>query len=115
MKTERQEYFRKLLRERQNELEQISDSARDSAATVELDQTKVGRLSRMDALQGQAMTQAANRRRELALQHITNALQRIDKGDYGYCIDCDEEIAEARLEFDPATTLCIDCASKREG
>ncbi|MCK5667594.1 MAG: TraR/DksA C4-type zinc finger protein, partial [Gammaproteobacteria bacterium] len=31
-----------------------------------------------------------------------------------YCLECDEEIAEPRLKLDPATSLCIDCASKKE-
>ena len=65
-------------------------------------------------MQGQAMAQASQRRREEQLRHIAAALARIDSGDYGYCIDCDEEIARGRLESNPAVTLCINCASKKE-
>lgn len=86
----------------------------ESAATVELDQTKVGRLSRMDALQAQAMAKASSNRRKAMLVKITAALQRIDDGEYGRCRECDVEINPKRLEFDPTTIYCIKCASKSE-
>jgi DnaK suppressor protein len=77
-------------------------------APVELDQQTVGRLSRMDALQVQAMAQETSRRRGNELRRITAALARMDDG---YCIECGEEIAARRLALDPATPYCIDCAS----
>ena len=82
--------------------------------TVELDQSRVGRLSRMDALQAQAMSVAAQERRTLHLRQIDAALQRIADEEFGDCLDCGEPIAPERLDFDPATPLCIDCASARE-
>lgn len=51
-------------------------------------------------------------RREL--EQIKRALARIDSGDYPYCSDCGEEINKARLETLPYTSLCVDCAQKRE-
>lgn len=96
------------------ELESVAKSGEESAATVELDQSKVGRLSRMDAMQAQAMAQASARRREHMLRRIDAALVRIDNGDYGVCRECDEPISPRRLEFDPTVTLCVDCASKAE-
>ncbi len=96
------------------ELEADAERAGASAAIVELDQSKVGRLSRMDAMQAQAMAQASELRREATLRRIMAALKRIDDGEYGVCEACDESINPKRLEFDPTTTLCIDCASKSE-
>jgi DnaK suppressor protein len=96
------------------ELESIAASSGDSAAVVELDQSKVGRLSRMDAMQAQAMAQASGQRREAMLRNIEAALNRIDDGSYGLCRDCDEPINPKRLEFDPTTLRCIECASKLE-
>lgn len=90
-----------------SETESIADAA---AQTVELDQSKVGRLSRMDALQQQAMSQEQNRRRELQVKRIKAALRRIDNGEYGYCINCGEEINSKRLDIDPAAAFCIRCA-----
>jgi DnaK suppressor protein len=98
----------------QQELQSLKATGDEAAGVVELDQTSVGRLSRMDALQGQAMSKEAGRRRQLELQKIAGALRRIENGDYGYCLSCDEPIARERLQFDPAASLCIACASKRE-
>jgi len=96
------------------ELQAVAESSDESAAIVELDQTKVGRLSRMDAIQAQAMAKASVERRQQMLRQIEAALQRIDNDEYGCCQACDEPIHPKRLEFDPTVLLCINCASKAE-
>lgn len=96
------------------ELEAASVASDESSQVVELDQARVGRLSRMDAMQVQQMAQASGRRRELMLHGITAALARLDNGDYGVCQSCDESINPKRLQFDPTAVLCIECASKAE-
>ena len=96
------------------ELEDIADTGDDPAAVVELDQSKVGRLSRMDALQAQAMAKASGERRALQLREIDAALRRIDDGSYGDCERCEEPISPRRLDADPTARLCIDCASRSE-
>jgi DnaK suppressor protein len=92
------------------ELEDLSEMSGEARAVVELDQNSVGRLSRIDALQGQAMAQASERHRRANIQKIEGALSRLESGDYGYCVECGEEIAEKRLEADPAAAFCIRCA-----
>lgn len=108
------EHFRRMLLQKREELQALATTGREASATVELDQSKVGRLSRMDAMQAQAMSREADRRREVELQRIASALERIESGDYGYCLACGEEIDARRLEFEPAVALCIQCAEKRE-
>ena len=98
----------------QAELNDQQEIGRDAGETVELDQTSVGRLSRMDALQGQAMSKESGRRRGLSLQKVAAALVRLEKGEYGDCLHCGEQIPMPRLTFDPAATLCIECARKAE-
>ena len=98
----------------QDELMDIAGTGEASSATVELDQSRVGRLSRMDALQAQAMAKASVQRRAAALREIAAALTRIDSGDYGLCENCEEPIASGRLSVDPTARLCIDCASRAE-
>ncbi len=107
-------HFLELLELRQADLQQLEETGRAAASTVKLDQSSVGRLSRMDAMQAQAMSQETNRRRELELQRITAALQRLAAGDYGDCLSCGEPIARGRLEIEPTATQCIACASKNE-
>lgn len=96
------------------ELEATAATGEASAAVVDLDQSAVGRLSRMDAMQAQAMAQASGLRRDDMLRQITAALGRIDRDEYGDCQSCDEPINQKRLDFDPTATLCIDCANKSE-
>ncbi|MGI9238678.1 MAG: TraR/DksA family transcriptional regulator [Woeseiaceae bacterium] len=96
------------------ELEADAAAAEGSAAIVELDQSKVGRLSRMDAMQAQAMAQATGQRRDATLRRIAAALKRIADDEYGICLECDEPINKKRLEFDPTVLLCVDCASRTE-
>lgn len=83
----------------------------DNRRPVELDQTSVGRLSRMDAMQGQALALATERRRHEEMQRVEAAIKRIDKGEYGDCIACGEEIPAKRLAVDPTIPTCIRCAS----
>ena len=64
----------------------------------------------MDAMQAQAMSKAANQRREAQLRAIAAALTRIERGEYGLCKECGEYIDPRRLEFDPTVRCCIDCA-----
>ncbi len=101
---------KKRLTDKRQELLAIVESSRESRKPVELDQSRVGRLSRMDALQDQAMALETERRREIELRRIGAALQRIEADEYGYCLTCGEEIEPKRLELDPATPVCIDCA-----
>lgn len=91
----------------------LDDSANADEA-VELDQTRQGRLSRMDAMQAQAMSQAARNRAQQTLQRIAATRRRLDSPDFGVCIDCDEPIGNARLWHDPTTLRCLDCAAARE-
>ena len=98
----------------EHELERLADTGDDPAAIVQLDQTKVGRLSRMDALQAQAMAQASGERRAAQLREIDAALRRIDDGNYGDCERCEAPINPRRLDADPTARLCIDCASNAE-
>lgn len=92
-------------------LRAASDTTAADRRPVELDQTSVGRVSRMDAMQGQAMALATERRRHDEARRIEAAIKRIDEGEYGYCISCGEAIAAKRLEADPTVATCIVCAS----
>ncbi|WP_247712429.1 TraR/DksA family transcriptional regulator [Qipengyuania xiapuensis] len=82
----------------------------DLRDTVELQQDSVGRLSRMDAMQQQAMAQATARRRVAERARIEAALARIDEGEWGWCTACGNEVAEKRLAHDPSVAKCVECA-----
>ena len=104
------DHFKQMLLERQAELKARDREGASWRGPVELDQQSVGRLSRMDAMQQQEMAQAEARRRTSDLARIEIALNRLTEGEYGWCAECGEPIAIARLEIDPAAPLCVDCA-----
>ena len=77
---------------------------------MELDQQSVGRVSRMDAMQVQAMAQSVEARRRARLPRIEASLRRLADGEYGYCVDCGEQIPAKRLAIDPTIDRCVYCA-----
>ena len=101
--------FRAQLEERLEELQALSDAASDKRKPVELDQQSVGRLSRQDALQQQAMANAQEARRAVEKRKITAALARIEAGEFGWCEECGAAINVKRLKIDPTTRLCVAC------
>jgi len=99
-----------LLLKRKKELLKLSEDTEDARKPVTLDQQSIGRLSRMDAMQGQAMAIEVEQRRKRELIRIEQALERIEEDEYGYCLSCGDEIEEKRLKLDPAVSICIKCA-----
>lgn len=112
MKAQELAAIREQLLRLRSELQALGDSLQQSGETVELDQARVGRLSRMDAMQAQQMALEAARRREAQLVAINGALRRLDTGDYGDCFVCGEAIDVRRLAVDPTLTRCIRCLDK---
>jgi DnaK suppressor protein len=108
------EDYKNALIDLRQSLLKAQETGEEAEQIVELDQTRVGRLSRMDALQAQAMSKESGRRRRQKLLQIEAALRRLEDGNYGFCQECGDEIAAARLNVDPTITLCIRCAEDRE-
>jgi len=108
------EEFRSLILDHIAKLERLIESTARDSAPVELDQQRVGRLSRMDALQSQAMSKETERRRRIELNRLRGALNRIDAGTFGACVECGEDISDKRLRHNPGNTLCIECARSGE-
>lgn len=104
--------FRTNLLARRAELDEEDARSANDRAPVALDQDSVGRLSRMDAMQVQAMALAQERRRKAERSAIEAALSRIQDGEFGYCVVCGDEIAHARLAKNPTVVKCLACASE---
>ncbi|MFQ3364505.1 MAG: DnaK suppressor protein [Candidatus Azotimanducaceae bacterium] len=107
------EIKQKLL-EMRAQLQNTASTRGQSAQVVELDQSKVGRLSRIDAMQSQEIAKASVARSDRALIQIAAALERIENDEFGVCQHCDQAIAPQRLQVDPTALLCIACASAAE-
>ena len=106
--------FAERLRGIEAELMAQIEQRREASAAVELDQTKVGRLLRMDALQQQAMSQASDQRATQQLVRVRAAMTRLSEGRYGRCLSCSHPLLPARLEADPCAVLCMDCQQDKD-
>jgi len=104
--------FKEKLLHLKSTLQACEKTSKERGSTVELDQSKVGRLSRMDALQDQQMALETARRRQLQMVKIEGALRRIDSGEFGYCTRCGEPMNLQRLAIDPTTTRCVGCTEE---
>jgi RNA polymerase-binding transcription factor len=85
----------------------------EAMRTVELDQSAVGRLSRMDSLQNQSMSKGLRDREIVQLSQIREALQRIEAGTYGLCTVCGGPVPFERLYVFPEAPECADCVHQR--
>jgi DnaK suppressor protein len=106
------ELRRRYLPRMQEELQDLraaSNTTSDNRKPVTLDQQSVGRLSRMDAMQQQAMAAAQEARRHGRMRALEAAIRRLEEGEFGWCEDCGEFIGERRLDLDPTLVRCRDC------
>ncbi len=103
--------IRRRLEAERGALREIDASSAEARRPVELDQAAVGRLSRMDAMQVQAMAKAVGARRQGRAQRIEATLRRLDEGDYGFCTVCGDEIPLKRLKLDLTVERCVGCAA----
>lgn len=87
----------------------------DATAIVALDQSAVGRVSRGDALQQQAMAMSRQQRLDIRRRKLDAALNRVAAGSYGMCCECEVMLDQARLDTDLAVVFCIDCQEERNG
>jgi len=88
----------------------IMKKAEEELRPLQLDQQSFGRLTRMDAIQRQAMASEAQRRRQQRRLQLQQSLKRIDEKEFGYCAICGDEIPDGRLDIDPVFHLCVKCA-----
>ena len=86
----------------------------ESSKTVALDQTAVGRVSRMAAMQVQEMAKANLRSTRIRLEMVEHALRLAEDGDYGYCRRCEEPVGFRRLKARPETPFCLACQGALE-
>jgi len=103
-------YWREKLQVLKVELLHLEAESKDSRETVELDQSRLGRLSRIDAMQSQEMSKAIGARRKQALTRIDGAFERLEDGEFGFCLKCGDEVTAKRLEFDPTAIYCTNCS-----
>ncbi|NNK64197.1 MAG: TraR/DksA family transcriptional regulator [Gemmatimonadetes bacterium] len=98
----------------ERDLEKLERSMRvtdEAMRPVELDQSAVGRLSRMDSLQNQGLTRNLQEREQVKLALIVGALRRMEESRYGTCTECDAPVPFERLLVFPEAPTCAACTS----
>jgi len=111
MSTDMMDEYRKIVTAEIKKLKnEIADMA-DSVKPIEPD-VSIGRLSRMEAIQAKSISEANLRSKKMRLQKLMDAERRLDRGSFGYCSVCEEEIPEKRLRISPESTVCMDCINE---
>lgn len=96
-----------------DELSEQLSSSKEGAKPVSLDEP-IGRVSRMDAIQQQQMTESNRRAAEIRLRLVVAAITALKMDEYGHCEECEEPIGFARLKAKPESRYCISCQTARE-
>lgn len=71
----------------------------------------------VDTIQAEASREIGLASRELLVeraQRLSAALERLNAGDYGVCVECSEQIAAARLRAVPEVQACVRCQDQIE-
>lgn len=89
--------------------ERLINDYKEMSQPVEPD-SAIGRISRMDAINNQSVTEASLRQAEEKLKNLNRVLARIDTRDFGTCQKCGKEIHIRRIMLRPESLLCVDCA-----
>jgi DnaK suppressor protein len=90
-------------------LERSMEVTDEALRPVQLDQTAVGRLSRIDSLQNQGLTKNLREREQAKLGLLVHALERMEAGTYGVCVECGGAIPFERLFVMPEAPACAVC------
>jgi DnaK suppressor protein len=106
-----EELREELVRERAR-LERTMKSTAEGSRPVEADQSTMGRLARMDALQQQSLTADLHSREQARHAQIEDALERIEHGSYGFCSTCSHPIPYGRLLVFPEARTCATCGAR---
>jgi DnaK suppressor protein len=73
----------------------------------------IGRLTRMEAISSQRISEASLNSSKAKLVKLEKALEKINLPEFGVCVRCSESIAQGRIVLMPEITLCVSCAEKR--
>lgn len=98
-----------IARDELDRLQTEGKEAKDDAGAVAPDNA-IGRLSRLDSMQMQEMALEAQRRRDVRIRQLGEALERMDVGTFGTCAICHQSIDYERLTVYPEASVCGACS-----
>lgn len=111
--------YRKRLEDERDRLTELIEEARQGLE--EARQTESSAERSPDPGNAEAGSMKFEYEKELSMQQnaidllhkVERALGRIERGEYGKCESCGEDIPTARLDALPYATFCVNCASRR--
>lgn len=110
MNAKERERFKTKVGEEIAELEQTLGELAEHTGPVEPD-VAIGRLSRLDTMLNQGITEASIAKGRTRLRKLRAALERVDDDpEFGICLECGEPIPMARLLAVPESAVCVECA-----
>ncbi|HBA26478.1 MAG TPA: hypothetical protein DCY98_03645 [Nitrospinae bacterium] len=113
MKKDKVKYFKKKLLDIRKELAgEVEKSRQYSHEEVDGDVPDINDDASR-SYSRQVILELGERERE-QIKEVDEAIERIESGEYGSCIECGEEIPEKRLELIPHAKWCVDCKEKLE-
>ncbi|MFT4579919.1 MAG: DnaK suppressor protein [Nitrospinales bacterium] len=72
----------------------------------------IGRLTRMEAISSQAISESSLNSSKAKLEQLKKALEKIDLPEFGICIRCANAIPQGRIMLMPESAVCVTCAEK---
>jgi len=113
MTLEERKKLKERMRERLAGLEREIASMEESAKPVEPDNA-IGRLTRLEAMGAQGVSDAALRSMKAELSRLQYALKKVDEPDFGECTICGGDIPLKRLMVKPDAVTCVPCTERGE-
>jgi len=112
MTKKRQDYFKKLLNKRLDDL--LAEANKTVTGMTDQGENFPDPTDRATLESDRNFTLRIRDRERRLIAKIRNALDRLDMGTFGICEECGEDISDKRLKARPVTTLCINCKKKQE-
>jgi len=100
---------RKLILEEISKTEKLIEEYKELTLPIEPD-CAYGRISRMDAIINQSVTEGNLRKTEDKLKKLQYALQKVDTSEFGLCKKCGTRIPIQRILFIPESPFCVNCS-----
>lgn len=115
------EHFKKIILEKRKEILEELESLKSTMMDVTTGQYEIENSTYSlhmeqgtDAMEREKTFLFASREGKF-LNYLDDALQRIERGTYGFCTECGNLIDKERLEAVPHAHQCIDCKTKKGG
>ena len=73
----------------------------------------IGRLTRMEAISSQGISEASLNSAKVKLAQLERALEKVYLPQFGVCALCSNSIPQERIMLMPESTICVSCAEQR--